>query len=205
MPHGFHDFKLSNSVANAYHALAIDDVRKSFHPVLFEPGRNKNGELKQVWFTGMHSDVGGGYPGTESGLSDIALEWMIGHAVKHGLHIFHDPKQRSKAICAPNPYGYMHDARDKWWKKAVFTKRRRNWPAAYGKPIIHQSVELRAARLTNDPDERYQPWIKDLDIGYDVEPWTHLEDWKTDPDFKDAKASLKALAGWCEPRRPDRQ
>ena len=197
-PHGFHNFRLSDSVANAYHALAIDDVRRSFHPVLFEPGKNTKGELKQVWFMGMHTDVGGGY--AEKELSDIVLEWMIGHAVKHGLRIFANPK-RAKGLCTPNPDGHMHDSRDEFWKKHVFRKRQRGWPASYGKPVIHKSVELRTASVTNAPDGGYQPWIKDLD--YDVEPWTHLDDWKRDPEFKHAKGSLEALAGWCEPRRPD--
>jgi uncharacterized protein (DUF2235 family) len=197
-PHGFHDFKLSDSVANACHALAIDDVRKNFHPVLFEPVSDSKGELKQVWFMGMHTDVGGGYQ--EKELSDIVLEWMIGHAVKHGLRIFADPKS-AKGLCTPNPDGYMHDSRDKYWKKLVFPKRQREWPVKFGKPVIHKSVVLRTASLTNAPDGGYQPWIKDLD--YDVEPWTHLGDWKSDPDFEHAKGSLEALAGWCEPKMPD--
>lgn len=195
VPHGFHDFKLSESVVNAYHALAIDDVRKSFHPVLFEPGSNKKGELKQVWFMGMHTDVGGGY--REKELSDIVLEWMIGYAVKHGLRIFANPK-RPQGLCTPDPDGQMHDARDTFWKKRVFAKRQREWPTKFGKPVIHRSVNLRKASPTNEPDGGYKPWIMDLDC--DVEPWTHLEDWQNDPDFAHAMDSLKALEGWCEPK-----
>ncbi len=61
IPHGFHDFSLSESVKHAYHALAIDDARKSFHPVLFDPKLKNEGQtLKQVWFMGMHTDDGGG-------------------------------------------------------------------------------------------------------------------------------------------------
>src|SRR5258708_28785915 len=44
-------------------------------------------DLKQVWFAGVHCDVGGGYPEKESGLSKIALDWMIQEAKKHGLRI----------------------------------------------------------------------------------------------------------------------
>jgi len=197
VPHGFHDFKLSASVENAYHALAIDDVRKSFHPILFEPGSNKKGELKQVWFMGMHTDVGGGY--RERGLSDIALEWMTGQAVKHGLRIYADP-YRPTGECTPNPNGHMHDARDKRWKKWVFTKHQREWPVNYGKPMIHKSVELRTSTRSNVPNGSYHPWIKDQK--YEVEPWTHPSDWPSDPDFEGAKESLAALVGWCEPTNP---
>ena len=121
VPHGFHDFSLSESVNHGYHALAIDDCRKSFHPVLFHPRTEekqakieKDQTLRQVWFMGMHTDVGGGYE--KSGLSDIVLEWMVQHAVRHGLRIYHNTR-RQKPWCEPDPNGFMHDSRDGFWKK----------------------------------------------------------------------------------------
>jgi hypothetical protein len=44
-------------------------------------------DLKQGWFPGVHCDVGGGYPEPESGLSKIALEWMVDEAQSAGLLI----------------------------------------------------------------------------------------------------------------------
>ena len=85
IPHGFHDLNLSESVKHACHALAIDDRRKTFHPVLFRPDLKVHQTLRQVWFMGMHTDVGGGY--TQHELSDIPLEWMVQHAVRRGLHL----------------------------------------------------------------------------------------------------------------------
>jgi len=199
MPHGFHDFNLSESVINACHALSIDDVRKNFHPIYIEPGSNKKGELKQVWFMGMHTDVGGGYP--EKELSDIVLEWMIGYAVKHGLRIYADPK-RKQGLCAPNPDGHMHDSRDKTWKKWLFKESPRKWPKRFGKPVIHQSVQMRTASPINEPHEGYDPWITKLDCGFEVEPWTHLDEWQRDLDSDDANKALKALEGWCVPKIP---
>jgi hypothetical protein len=123
---------------------------------------------------------------------------MTGYAVKHGLRIYADPKRR-KGLCAPNPDGHMHDARDKAWKKFVFKKRQRKWPRRYGKPpVIHRSVELRTASTTNKPNGGYEPLITKLD--YEVEPWTHLEDWKRDPEFKGAEEALEALEGWWPQR-----
>jgi len=59
-------------------------------------------DVKQVWFTGAHSDVGGSYPEKESGLSQIALEWMIREAVQHGLVI--DQKRYTEVLgMAPAP------------------------------------------------------------------------------------------------------
>lgn len=75
----FHDTELSTKISFAFQALAIDEKRKNFEATLWHQQEGcKDQILEQVWFTGVHSDVGGGYP--ETGLSDIALQWMIGKA-----------------------------------------------------------------------------------------------------------------------------
>ena len=63
------------SVLHVRHALAIDERRIFFRQLhwISSPGQ----DCKEVWFPGVHSDVGGGYPEEESGLSKIALQWMI--------------------------------------------------------------------------------------------------------------------------------
>ena len=80
LKHRHHDLRLSQSVENAYHALAIDDERKTFHPTLWDPETKKGQTIKQVWFCGMHTDVGGGY--AEPELSDIALDWVNAHTLE---------------------------------------------------------------------------------------------------------------------------
>lgn len=75
----YYDAQLPSIVKNAYHAMSLDELRRHF-PVL---KWNKADNVRQVWFQGVHSDVGGGYE--ESGLSDIALDWMYCNALKHGL------------------------------------------------------------------------------------------------------------------------
>jgi len=208
IPHGFHDFKLSESVNHACHALAIDDVRKTFHPVLFEPTQenlqkdpNRKRSLQQVWFMGMHTDVGGGYK--EKELSDIVLEWMLQNAVKHGLHIFNNPKRTIEGRCTPNPNGMMHDARDKLWKKKIFPAKQRVWDEKrYGKAVIHESVCLRTTSVDNNEDFDYKPWI--LKHKPKIEKWTHLSDWEKDPEFKKVdNENFLALDGWCIAVRPD--
>lgn len=81
----FHDVKLSPAVSCARHALAIDERRIKFEPSLWEDdGQGSSGErVKQVWFEGAHSDIGGGYG--ETGLSDTALLWMLREANARGL------------------------------------------------------------------------------------------------------------------------
>jgi len=74
----FHDTTLGPHVENAFHALALDERRSDFAPTLWvqSPEARAQGiqKLLQVWFPGVHSNVGGGYQ--EHGLSDVALAWM---------------------------------------------------------------------------------------------------------------------------------
>ncbi|KAI0788471.1 hypothetical protein C8Q75DRAFT_234182 [Abortiporus biennis] len=74
---GFPDKHLGLHIGRAYQALGIDEHRKDFDCAKFEQmeeGRAKGQILKQCWFTGCHSDIGGGYE--EHDLSDIALGWL---------------------------------------------------------------------------------------------------------------------------------
>lgn len=71
----FHDTDLSSTVTHACQALAIDEKRSHFRAALWHQQPHAKGQtLEQVWFAGVHSNVGGGYPRT--GLSDLALAWM---------------------------------------------------------------------------------------------------------------------------------
>jgi uncharacterized protein (DUF2235 family) len=86
--HQFHDVKLSAAVQCARQALAVDEHRMKFEPSLWqplggEPVPSGDSRVKQVWFEGAHSDVGGGY--ADCGLSDTALEWMTDEAIEQGL------------------------------------------------------------------------------------------------------------------------
>lgn len=87
---GFHDVKLSSWVQNAFHAVAVDERRKPFAPTLWELGdedladsRAAGQHVEQVWFAGVHSNVGGG--NRDASLSDIALRWIMDRAQKCGL------------------------------------------------------------------------------------------------------------------------
>jgi len=79
----FPDYRLSPLVDRACHALAIDDGRHSFHPLLWDETQETNGRITQVWFAGAHSNVGGGYP--KQGLSLVSLDWMMTEAERAGL------------------------------------------------------------------------------------------------------------------------
>ncbi len=80
----FHDVALSRGVDYAYQAVAVDERRGPFKPTLWEQHpQATNQVLEQVWFAGVHMDVGGGYH--NSGLSDVAIVWMIDKARETGL------------------------------------------------------------------------------------------------------------------------
>jgi uncharacterized protein (DUF2235 family) len=82
----FHDMTLSSWVDNAFQAHAIDERRKPFQPSIWEQSPKAHGQvLEQVWFAGVHSNVGGSYP--QAGLSDISLLWMMAKAEPCGLTI----------------------------------------------------------------------------------------------------------------------
>ena len=65
------------------HALAVDDERTTFHPVLWNEKGVPEGQLTQVWFSGVHSNVGGGYP--DDSLAYISLYWIMEEAKTSGL------------------------------------------------------------------------------------------------------------------------
>lgn len=83
--HLFHDNKIGPNIDYARHALAIDERRDDFEPTIWKTRAGM--DLAQVWFAGVHSDVGGGYAPDKKKrlLSDIPLEWMMDEASKAGL------------------------------------------------------------------------------------------------------------------------
>jgi hypothetical protein len=124
----FHDTELSSRVTAAFHALAVDEQRSAFRPTQWhqQQGAAERGqEVKQVWFTGTHSDVGGGFQ--ETGLSDIPLLWMAAQAHRHGLRL--DPGvlgaegprtmhagDSSAFRVRPDGFGELHESRTKAYR-----------------------------------------------------------------------------------------
>lgn len=162
--HKYHDLRLSKSVVHGRHALAIDDERLTFHPTLWDPELHEGQTMKQVWFCGMHTDVGGGYK--EQGLSDVALEWMLKEAKEHGLKIY----SRHKVEMQGNAEGFMHDSRGTTLT-GLYRRKVRTWPTSHGKPRVHESVLKRTRNRHNEIHPPYKPWILNGSYDCDVEPW----------------------------------
>ncbi|CAN5615705.1 DUF2235 domain-containing protein [soil metagenome] len=68
------------------HAVSIHERRCFYQDNLWGPCESPQ-DFRQVWFTGVHSDIGGSYPENTSGLSKIALEWMMVEAIAQGLEL----------------------------------------------------------------------------------------------------------------------
>jgi uncharacterized protein (DUF2235 family) len=102
----FHDTRLSSIVAHALHVLAVDERRRTFSPTLWEEEPDGfNGVVEQVWFPGVHSDVGGGYADRE--LGDLTLCWMLDRAAALGLGVI----PSARAALTPSHTGVQHDSR----------------------------------------------------------------------------------------------
>lgn len=152
----FHDVKLSTSVDNAFQALAVDEHRKPFTPAIWEqqPEANQVGQrLEQLWFAGVHSDVGGGYP--ETGLSDLALIWMFNRAIECKLAL--DFTAANIAL-APQANGMIHNSMT--WYYRLFGELVRPMPLQRrddnGRLMVtnEKAADQAIIRLQEDPSYR---------------------------------------------------
>jgi uncharacterized protein (DUF2235 family) len=141
--YGFLDTGLHPDVLNAYHALAIDERRVEFPPTLWTSVPAPRQTVEQVWFAGVHCDVGGSYP--ETGLSDITLSWMMGKAKNLGL-TFDDAAWAHYA--ALDPKHALDTIHESWSPVWGFPSSREIAEGA----ALANSVEIRCAH-----DSSYQP------------------------------------------------
>lgn len=88
----YHDRERASNVKWIYHAMATDERREWYGAMQYEPMPR----IVQTWFSGVHKDVGGGYPEDECELSDIALDWMKRNAERRGLKFCKPLKKRPR-------------------------------------------------------------------------------------------------------------
>jgi uncharacterized protein (DUF2235 family) len=180
------------SMVHGLHALSIDERRCFFRnnlwgaPLPIEPNEEQQ-TIHQVWFAGVHSDVGGSYASAEAGLSQITLEWMLYGALKFGLLV--DPQRAQMVLgrCPPPPpvaptaAQRIHTSlKDAWWLLELVPRRvydaatkKSRWTLPLGSTrtipagsIVHESVVRKM-----EVDATYRP--KNLPAGWKecVEPW----------------------------------
>ncbi|MBR0794271.1 DUF2235 domain-containing protein [Bradyrhizobium jicamae] len=197
--------RTNSSVKHFRQAISIDERRRMFrlnrwvqpqkyrsNP--FDPSTEVEQDIRQVWFAGVHSDVGGGYREERSGPSKYPLIWMLAQAKAAGLQLDQPmidhlawglplpPHQRQYA--PPSATAPLHDSLKGAWKILEWipkSDRWKEWPARksflgfylpMGEPrpipegaLIHASV---VERMEKDPS--YRPI--NLPTIHEVEPMT---------------------------------
>jgi uncharacterized protein (DUF2235 family) len=164
-------------IVNGRHAVSIDERRCYFRNNLWGdqlPGQS----IKQVWFAGVHSDVGGSYAPAESGLSQIALEWMLCEAVPLGLLV--EPGKADQLLARvplttipppppvpPNPAQKIHNSLTGAWWILEFL------PHSYYDPVAKKKkwrIPLGARRLIAEGSVLHETVKEKLKIDPDYKP-----------------------------------
>jgi hypothetical protein len=165
----FHDTNLGSHVVRARHAVAIDEVRSSFMPTFWTDTDDNvvndatdNDRVRQLFFAGVHSDVGGSY--AEAGLSDMALGWMMDAAQNSGL-VF---KPEARADLKPDPKGPLHDSLSGVFE--LFNSRPRNIPPWHSSPNAFHPSALERHATPPDAAAPYHPKTILLPVGGKSEP-----------------------------------
>ncbi|MCP3975734.1 MAG: DUF2235 domain-containing protein [bacterium] len=152
--------KVPDNVVRCFHAMALDEVRATFE--LVDIVNERHPRIYQVWFRGVHANVGGGY--VDRGLSDIALAWMMEQAVWAWRKLDRQPaapprflealkmlegdpgdppnwSQTNLEYLTPDPNGYLGRPKD---------LRRQDARPLGKEPVAHHSVLLRDHNLLSD-------------------------------------------------------
>ena len=179
--------RTNSSVKVFRHAKAIDERRRMFRlnrwtePQSFianpfdKTAPVADQDIKQVWFAGVHADIGGGYPEEESGLSKFPLNWMIDEAVKYGLGI--DKSTRNHLALGQND----PDARETFVKPDASAKLHASLTAAW-RPLewIPKRVKYEEWKQRLKLDGFYIPNAEPRPFKL-VDPYTHTEIEETVP------------------------
>lgn len=107
--HREYNFQLGSNIKRARHAMSIDDARTSFWPRIWNEVKAelKDVDVKQVWYAGMHSDVGGGYERQD--MSAVSLLWILENAQECGLRL---NQQNIRTLSnRANVHDKIHDSR----------------------------------------------------------------------------------------------
>ncbi len=177
------------SVRSVRHAVAVDERRIMFEPRRwgdkqeywggkFPPKKPEKQDVEEVWFSGVHADVGGGYPEAEAGLAKISLKWMIEQLEPMGVEVNKAAFKRyvlgayKDDYVPPDPLGQIHNSMNFKWKILEYIPRKQNpysrtprktvfgfyLPLSKPRYIppgakIHQSVFERPGTPPNIPDD----------------------------------------------------
>lgn len=145
LAHRYHRMTVYPEIHRIYHAVSIDERRTHFYPhLLYGQSESRDSHVEEVWFAGVHSDIGGCYSHDDPSLGDITLKWMISR-VEGELFFKDDALQRLD----PDHRGKMHNVEG----GILFSLfRKRNRPVRRGS-VLHRSV---LERMGKPPHEYHQ-------------------------------------------------
>ncbi len=141
--HAFHNHHLGHSVKHGFQALALNETRQVFEPVLWECPPGWQGRVAQVWFPGSHGDIGGQIGGFERArpLANIPLVWMLERAQASGLDLPEGWRRRFPMDAAAPSVGTWSG-----WSKLFLLRRRRrigqDRSERLHETVPHQSPDL---------------------------------------------------------------
>jgi hypothetical protein len=159
----FHDTNLGRHVQTARHAMAIDEKRSCFCVTRWQNAAEHQDAI-EMWFPGVHSDVGGGYANCE--LADGALLWMMDESAGKGLKFRDGIKKTIKA----DPLGVMHNS-----YKGAFAKLRsrpRNIPAM----VVHNEKQFDRSALERQKASpiSYRPYHPTIVLAPGASHWVDI-------------------------------
>ncbi|MEM0937372.1 MAG: DUF2235 domain-containing protein [Pseudomonadota bacterium] len=143
--HDFHNHALGQHIRHGYHALALDETRQAYEPVMWET-QGQSARVEQRWFAGSHGDIGGQVhrlPAARA-RSNVTLHWMLSHAEALGLTLAEDWRARFPADATAPSVGNLRG-----WGK-VFLLRRRRTVGQDPSEVIDPSVPDLVARRLED-------------------------------------------------------
>ena len=146
--YAFHNVDLGEDVENAYHALAIDERRKPFKPTLWKVKGVPGQKVAQVWFAGVHTNVGGGCD--PDGLANCAFQWMLEKAELNGHGLEFDKEYAS--YFKAHPTSALRDSMS-WYYRLLGEYLRPIGEMENGHESVHPSA---ATRLEAEPPPKLE-------------------------------------------------
>ncbi|MEM6325304.1 MAG: DUF2235 domain-containing protein, partial [Pseudomonadota bacterium] len=134
--HLFHNHALGSHIRHGFHALARDETRSAFAPVIWQSKPGFEGVVEQVWFRGTHGDIGGQLSGFEAArpLANIPFVWMLEQGESCGLPLPQGWRDRYPRDVGAPSVGSMRG-----WAK-IFLARRRRKPGQDPSERLHRSI-----------------------------------------------------------------
>lgn len=152
--HLFYDRKLGSNLKTVRHALSLDELRDDFEPTIWQT--RETVDLAQVWFAGVHADIGGSYKPDKDGkvLSDIPMQWLLTEAENSGLAFDNQIKQRTLTAHTCANASQHNEYKGKY---KLLGKRIREIPKQQDIPTyVHSSVKTRyLSGYKSQPIENY--------------------------------------------------